>query len=454
MTHAHFYSVKHSILGRLLLATLVLLPLFCGLLGWSLDKAFTSSTHANEKAKLTLQVYSLIASAELEQDSLWLPEHFTDDRLNQASSDLFAVVFSKDPYTLIWRSKSAIKLKVPASWKATEIQPGSAVFGEVGNSQDELFFLQYHVVWEGDGEVERSFQFVVFERQDRVNQQIKAYRQTLWGWLITIAISITLVQVLILKWGLKPIKAVSDDLSLIQQGKQNKLHGSYPLELEEMTNSINTLLSNEAEQRKRYKKTLSNLAHSLKTPLAIMQGSLKPNNSAQNAELAEQINRIDQIVSYQLKKAISVPLNPFSNTIPLKTNCQKVVAALHKVYRDKPTNVVMDIPEDLTFKGEKGDLMEILGNLIDNAFKYGKGKIHIEASPINKNGLSLVIEDNGNGIATEYREKLLQRGERADTTQIGQGIGLSVVADIVSSYQGSIEINQSDLGGALVTVSL
>jgi len=276
----------------------------------------------------------------------------------------------------------------------------------------------------------------------------------LWGWLVAIAVSIILVQVLILKWGLNPIKAVSHDLSLIQQGNQSKLQGSYPLELEEMTNSINTLLSNEAEQRKRYKNTLSNLAHSLKTPLAIMQGSLKPDDVVQKNELVEQINRIDQIVSYQLKKSISVPQNPFSNTVPLKASCQKVVAALHKVYRDKPANVVIDISGELAFKGEKGDLLEVLGNLIDNAFKYGNGEIHIQAASTSTNGLSLMIEDNGNGIEAAYREKILQRGERADTTQIGQGIGLAVVADIISAYQGSIEIKQSDLGGALVTVNL
>ena len=441
-------------MGRLVLATLVLLPLFCGLLSFSLDKAFTSSVYTSQQAQLTLQTYSLIASAELEGAQLWLPQQFSEDRLNQASSDLFAVVMSSTSKKSIWRSNSAVDLSLPKAWHLARLEPGESEFGEVNDEQGSLFYFQYHVVWEGEQGVEYPFQFVVFERTDKLKQAITAYRQNLWLWLGLIAASMVLLQVFILRWGLKPIQEVANDLTDIQLGKQNLLDGDYPIELLDMTTSINTLISHEALQRQRYKNTLDNLAHSLKTPLSIMQGGLKSNKEIQVEEFEEQINRIDQIVSYQLSRAVSIPQNPLSASVSIRDNCEKVIAALHKVYRYKAVNVTMEISELAVFYGDKGDLLEILGNLLDNAFKYGNGEIQIIGERIEEKGFSLVIEDNGSGIDEQHRAKLLQRGQRADTLQPGQGIGLAVVTDIVSSYRGSIELSASELGGVAVSVSI
>ncbi len=449
----------NSIMGRLLVASALLLPLFCGLLGLSLDRAFTASLHSGERTQLTLQAYALIAAAELDQQNLeepqlWLPDQFTEDRLNQPSSDLFAMIFSTHLEQPLWQSPSAINNPLPNNWKPQTLKSGKSNFGEVSTHPEALFYLQYNVYWEDNSGTEHPFQFVVFETQHAISQQISTYRKNLWGWLSAIALSITVIQILILKWGLKPVREVSNDLKQIQQGKRSQLEGLYPHELREMTHSINTLLSNEAQQRKRYQNTLSDLAHSLKTPLAIMQGSLQSSETLAHDDLQEQIHRIDQIISYQLKRSVSAPVNPFSNAIPIKGNCEKIIAALNKVYREKPMAVTIDIPENLSFKGDKGDLLEILGNLLDNAFKYGNNEIKISGKRLNSKQLSISIEDNGLGILKEQRAQLLQRGERADTSMPGQGIGLSVVTDIVSSYRGSISFTQSPLGGLAVTLNL
>jgi len=443
-----------SIMGRLLIASLVLLPLFCGLLGFSLDRAFTQSLRASLQTQLTLQVYTLIAAADFDQQKLWFPEQLTDDRLNQPSSELFAVVFSINKDEPVWKSPSAINQTIPDSWQRQNLKTGQSDFSEINSTQGDLFYLQYNVFWEDDTSVEHPFQFVVFESQSKTRKQISSYRQSLWGWLTAIALSITIIQILILKWGLKPIHDVTADLKYVQQGQFPRLDGSYPSELKEMTDSINTLLSNEVQQRTRYKNTMSDLAHSLKTPLAIMQGSLHEPGTIDTIEIKQQINRIDQIISYQLKRAISAPTNLFSSEYPIKENCEKIISALQKVYRDKSVNVTMDIPEKITFKGDKGDLLEILGNLLDNAFKYGEGEVRISGKYSDPGGISICIEDNGHGITEVNRRKVLQRGERADTSLPGQGIGLSVVTDIVSSYRGSIKLSSSSLGGLAVTLKL
>lgn len=454
-------------MGRLLIASLIFLPLFCGLLGLSLDRAFSTSLRSGAQAQLKLQAYALIAAAELNQQQLWLPEQLTEDRLNQPSSDLFAVVFSSSQSLPTWRSPSAINRPLPRNWLPSPLPAGQFDFGEIANSeshnnQEHLFYLQYSVYWEDETGHEYPFQFVIFETQATINQQISSYRKSLWGWLAAIALSITVIQVLILRWGLKPVRQVTDDLERIQTGQLSRLDGRYPAELEAMTRGINTLLNNEAQQRERYQNTLSDLAHSLKTPLAIMQGSLQPteardassSNTEGLKEIEEQINRVDQIIGYQLKRAISAPANPFALAIPVQEYCEKVISALQKVYREKQVGVEFVCTDSPRFRGDKGDLMEILGNLLDNAFKYGNGEVRITALPVTPNGLSLTIEDNGPGIVTTQRTQLLQRGERADTSQPGQGIGLAVVTDIVSSYRGSIELTRSPMGGLSVTLQL
>ena len=257
-----------------------------------------------------------------------------------------------------------------------------------------------------------------------------------------------------MRWGLSPIRKVSNDLKRIQTGQLTELSSEYCSEINELTNGINTLLANEQQQRSRYKNTLSDLAHSLKTPLAIMQGGLQSTNAIDQKEFEQQINRIDQIISHQLKRGIVAPNNPFSNAIPVKASCESIVSALTKVYRDKPTKVTINLSQNLLFRGDEGDLLEVLGNLLDNAFKYGNGIIEVTGETLSDNKIKIAVEDNGLGVKREQYTQLLMRGERADTTQAGQGIGLAVVTDIVSSYRGSVELTPSNLGGLRVLVQL
>lgn len=443
-----------SIQGRLLTASLLLLPIFCGFLGLSLDRAFSNSLRTGEQAQLTLHAYALLAAAEFEDQQLWLPEQLTEVRLNQPSSGLFAAVYSSNNEQALWHSESAVSQQTLTTWQSRGERYGKPLFGELRDADHRYFYLQYNVFWEDAAGTQHPFQFVIFESDQNITDQLATYRKSLWGWLSAIAVVITILQLLIMRWGLKPIHRVSDDLKKIQAGQQQSLEGHYPRELSELTNGINTLISNEIAQRMRYKNTLSDLAHSLKTPLAIMQGSLQSSQQECKQELEHQINRIDQIISHQLKRPVSPPGNPFSAAISVKQSCENVADALAKVYRDKTVNVVITVPEDLKFRGDKGDLLEIMGNLLDNAFKYGGDTIQITGKPLSTNTIVIEIEDDGPGINSEQYAQLLKRGERADTTKPGQGIGLAVVADMVSSYRGSIDLTRSSLGGLSIRIQI
>lgn len=424
---------------------------------------------ANEEAQLMLQAYALIASTEFIDDQIWLPEQLTEDKFNQISSGLFALIYENQNPIPIWQSKSALNEKNIDQWKPKSLSSGKRYFGELSDFEKPLSYLQYSVIWETESQTEKALQFIIFNDQSTLDKQISAYRASLWFWLVAIAIVITLTQLLILKWGLRPIQEVADDIKAIQNNSESRLNGRYPSELKVMTDSINTLLDTESAQRSRYKESLSDLAHSLKTPLAIMQGCLYELNQhtisendnklvndtmAKNEaekELSEQINRINQIINYQLKRSVNVPSNAFSNLVKIRPQCEKILSALNKVYREQAMQVDMDIPPELSFKGDKDDLLEVLGNLLDNAYKYGKDHILIKADNFNDH-LKITIEDNGSGIPEQHQEKILERGQRADTTKSGQGIGLAVVTDIISHYNGSLKFDTSSLGGLAIII--
>ena len=191
----------------------------------------------------------------------------------------------------------------------------------------------------------------------------------------------------------------------------------------------------------------------------IMQAlSTRPQDADKQLEAVdEQLVRMNQIVSYQLQRAVqSNSGSALAKQVLVRPIAMKVLDALSKVYRDKSVSVETRLDADAVFHGDERDLLEVLGNVLDNAFKYGRGQVRIsaETKASDSSGLQIVIEDDGPGISAEKQEFVLQRGARADTLVQGQGIGLAVVTDIVGSYDGTIEVASSDLGGARITMRL
>ena len=162
---------------------------------------------------------------------------------------------------------------------------------------------------------------------------------------------------------------------------------------------------------------------------------------------------MNTIVEYQLQRAATAGSSGIGSYVDMEESLTRLIDSLQKVYRDRNINVEMNVDPSLMFKGDEGDLMEILGNLLDNAFKWCKRRVVVTAEQHGKK-LSIRIEDDGPGMKPGQVEQLLQRGARADETVPGHGIGLSIVHNIVKAYRGSLEIKQSGLGGVCVSVVL
>ena len=263
-----------------------------------------------------------------------------------------------------------------------------------------------------------------------------------------------LSQSVILRWGLAPLRKVGVELNLIEAGKQQQIEDRYPQEIERLTNNINLLLEHERQQKTRYRDAMGNLAHSLKTPLAVLQASLQTDFHQQDKQaMQEQLNSMDAIVKYQLQRAVTAGSTRLSNAVELLPTVSRLLKSLQKVYADKGITVTLKVDSSLIFRGDEGDLMEVLGNLLDNAFKWAHQQVDISAEQTEEQ-LKISISDDGVGIAAGKVAEILQRGVRADQSTAGHGIGLAIVKDIAEAYGGDIVISKSDLGGTQVRVLL
>ena len=285
--------------------------------------------------------------------------------------------------------------------------------------------------------------------------EIDSFRSTLWRWLGGMALVLLLAQGAILRWGLQPLRRVTADLQRIEQGHAERLEGDYPGELTGLTSSLNSLIEHTKAVQSRYRNSLGDLAHSLKTPLAILQSSQAGSDAtdASHALLSEQVERMDEIISHQLQRAAVSGRSTLTAPVVIDRIVERLVRTLNKVYQEKQVAVELELDPDATFTGDEADLTEILGNLLENAYKYCRGavRIGVQQDP-RPGGIVISIEDDGPGIPPDQVDTLLQRGRRMDESIPGQGIGMSMASEIIALYGGQLTFDNSPLGGTRVRI--
>lgn len=461
MSTEHPFS-PYSLQSRLLTAVCVLLTIFLGLTGIVLDRAFRSSVEAGVAEQLQAQIYVLLSAVEEEDGAFYFLQDLREPRFTQLNSGLYGLV-SNPIAGEVLRTPSALEIEFEdfaQLWQS--VNRGDFYFSRAfaGNGE-EYFIAVYGVIWESGA---APYDFAVIESTSTYLAEVNNFRASLWSWLGGVAVLLLVLQVLLLRWGLSPLRRLAIDLKNIESGNSEQLDENYPKELQSVTQNLNLLIKSERKQQTRYRETLGDLAHSLKTPLAVVAGAVqalseKPSGSldeisdAQIQAIQEQLERMNQIVSYQLQRAVKTNVSSsLARRVDLEACIEKIIRALEKVYAEKAMLVSRHLESDVFFLGDERDLMEVLGNVLDNAFKYGAHRLQVTVSVSRTPESQLIIrvEDDGLGIAADHQEYVLQRGARVDTLAQGQGIGLAVVTDIVSSYGGQIAVSNSELGGASV----
>ncbi len=439
-----------SLIRRLLLVSSLVLAGFLGATGLALDQAFRNSLDASRTQRMEALLYTLLAAASLEEEGLVVEPPLADARFRTLESGLYARILD-DAGRAVWRSQSLMG----QAWSGTgTLPPGEQRWAEGQAAGEAVLVLSYGLEWEDPAVGAGRFTVELAEALSLRQAELQAYRQGLWGWLLGAAAALLLAQVMIQRWGLAPLRRVAGELDAIRRGKRQSLDENYPRELLPLTQSLNRLLKAERERGTRYRQALADLAHSLKTPLAVLRSRVESDpDTPAPAEVIEQIERMDSSLQYHLGRASRAGragLGESSPAAPVITRLQRAIP----MPADRDVRIDVHCQPEARFPGPEADLMELLGNLLDNAAKWAASRIRLTVDQHQGRQLTLVVEDDGPGIPDTLRAQVLERGIRGDQSRPGQGLGLAVVRDLVNDYEGDLTISQSPLGGASLRVRL
>ena len=438
--------IRRSIRARLIMgAALVLLAFMAGA-GMAVQRAHADSVRVAHFARLQGTIYLLLAAAELDAGgALLMPAAFAEPRLSLPGSGLYAGI-SNVAKGEQWRSPSTVGASLPVLLPAAVGQWRYETVEQPGHS---FLAATYGVKW-ATRQGEAPLVLSVLEDKSEFDREIAAFNRTLLSWLGGAAFLLLFAQTLLLEWALAPLRRVAHEIRRIERGEQARIEGSYPAEIAGLTDNLNTLIGQERVRQTRYREALSFLAHSLKTPLAVLRTGLS--EPAQlPAMVAQQVDRMDDIVQHQLGRAAASGAARFAPQLPIAPILNRIRGSLDKVYAERALAFTLDCPQDLSWRIDEGDAFEILGNVLDNAAKWAAHRVTARAW-LEAGELHLRVEDDGPGFSDT--QSILQLGVRLDERVPGHGVGLAVVSDLVASHQGKLELSRAATGGARIDIVL
>ena len=447
-------AASPSFLLRLLLSAGLALLVSLALVGLAVDRGYRSASVGALEERLTSTVFLLLSTIDLAANGQpVISEALAEPRLEQPGSGLYAGALTPFGH---WHSASlAGVIDAP---RVDPLARGAEVFRGPG-SDGSYFMHTMGLGWEQpDGEIV-DLTLWAAEDPDRYQAQIQAFRTDLWRWLVLAAVLVIAVQTLILVLFLKPLRQVAREIAEIESGQRERLSGAYPRELQPLTANLNALLASERDNAAHYRRALADLAHALKTPLAVMRTRVESGEAVSSDTLTEELTRMERLIRRQLERAARSTRRTLNQPVTVLPLLQRLAESLERLYR--ADGVIIEIAGDpaVCVRMDERDLMELCGNLLDNAAKYGNGRVHAEvttgAAGLREDGVEIRVEDNGPGLNAEEFARLVERGVRGDEQAEGQGLGLSIAWQLVDAYGGTLRAEASDsLGGASIRVRL
>ncbi|HEX7079667.1 MAG TPA: ATP-binding protein [Gammaproteobacteria bacterium] len=447
-------ALVRSLRARVLLWVSVALTVLFAVTVATLDATFRRSTETARREVLEAQVLGLIGLAEPTSDGeLTLPPALLDPQFQVPDSGVYGILWDAEGHTL-WQSGSLLGRELSVKSLPEPGVPRYVALRPDGFPPLEALLLT--TTWPfDDGHVE-PFTFGIAVSLDPYLERQSAFRSYLIGWFAAITGVTLLVLTGLLRFVLRPLRTLERQVREVEAGRRLGLTGDFPAELTPLAHNLNALIGTERKRLVRYRNMLDDLAHSLKTPLAAMRSLLPELGDAgeASAALARELERMDQRVSYQLRRARASGATGLGvEPVAVAEVLGDLKRTLDKVYRDKRVECVLRVADGAVFHGDRGDLTELLGNLLDNAYKYCGGRVEAAAG-VRDGRLVVTIGDDGAGIDAGAAQLLLERGARADESVPGHGIGLAVVRETVELYDGTLAVAKSPLGGAELRVEL
>ncbi len=441
-------AVKGSLSRRMILIAAVWIGVLLSGGGFALDRVLSQAVTRNFDDQLEYVLRSLLNSAEIgpEGEVIFSRDAAADQRFVEPYSGLYWQVSGKGredfPSRSLWDRKLA--------FGGTHDDRNAHFYDSNQFPDEQLRIVERDAVIPGS---KVHWRFQVAQSRDGLNAQITTLRRTLVRSFALLALGLIVMAALQTFYGLWPLRRVRDEIARMRAGQSNRVSSSMPVEVAPMVEELNALIEHNERQAEEARRHAGNLAHALKTPLTVIMNAA----TAQSDDLADTVIReartMRRQVDHHLARARAVGRRGSAHSrADVWPSLESVERAVGRLYR----HVRIDVtgPRELQVHVERQDLDEMLGNLIENAAKYGGGSVFVTVGA-QAGFVEFLVEDDGLGIPEEERIRIFDRGVRLDTGKPGTGLGLAIVRDVAEIYEGNVALEESeDLGGLLVRLRL
>ena len=424
--------------------------------GWVLSEAFGSAVRDNFDTALQVDLDGLIAAAEPDAyGSINLRGQYLNRRFERAYSGLYwqiepeglPVMFS---HSLLDRTLHPQDLKNTQDfwWGTAE-----------GPLDHRLRVLVKHVKFPVTATKTpkdfKAYTFIVAGDMASVDASIAEFNSTIFWSFAALFVGLVAAVFLQVRVGLQPLRRVEQSLARIRDGSAQRLEGHFPAEIAPLAAELNSLIEHSAEVVGRARTHVSNLAHFLKTPLTVLRSEAEAAPGPLADSVMKQVGIMRRQVDHYLTRARSAgALNVLGNRTPVAPVLEDLARVLHRIHAERGIAIAVECPADLYFRGERQDLEEMAGNLMDNACKWARSAVTATATRVEGRSFCLTVADDGHGLASEDLGRVTSRGERLDETVPGSGLGLSIVRDISKLYGGGLVLEKAALGGLSAALTL
>ena len=448
----------NSLAARLIAAAAVWTMLGLAVGGLVLSGAFRNAAEGNFDAGLAADMDGLIAAAEPDPDGgVILQDRFVNHQFDRVYSGLYYQIKPLAPGARGGQiSHSLFDHEIAPTGLAAQgtLSWGYAAGPEQQNLRVVTRRLEFPIASTPDQHDSRAYLFLVGGDLAAVDAQSEAFNGTLIWSFVLLGLGLVMAVFLQVRVGLTPLRKLQQSLARIRDGSAQKLEGSFPAEIAPLATELNSLIAHSAEVVGRARTHVSNLAHYLKTPLSVLASEAEASPGALGDQVRRQVGIMRRQVDHYLARARAAgSVDVLGNRTEVGPVLADLARVLTRIHAERAIAIETECPASVYFRGERQDLEEMAGNLMDNGCKWARNKVRVRLTP--KGAMfELAVEDDGPGLTEEERSKVGTRGERLDESVPGSGLGLAIVRDISKLYGGFFGLEASALGGLKAILTL
>nr|WP_231848785.1 HAMP domain-containing sensor histidine kinase [Sphingobium sp. SYK-6] len=415
--------------------------------GLALDRVLTSAITRNFDDGLSYVLTAMISSAEVgPEGEVLFNRPLADQRFLEPASGLYYQISGEGHED--WRSRSLWDRAIQVTPDMRD-RPGQGIDSHQF-PEEPLRLMARTVILPGS---DTRWIFIVAQAREGLDAQIRSLRQTLVNSFLALGVGLILLAALQVFFGLRPLRRIRREIARMRAGEKSRVTEPLPREVQPLVEELNALLAHNEQQAEEARRHAGNLAHALKTPLTVVMNAATAKAPDLSGIVIRETGTMRRQIDHHLARARALGRRGAAQSrTEVWPSLEAVERAVERLYPD--VRIDRDGAHDAVVRVERQDLDELLGNLIENAAKYGGGSVFVTVSPQGQS-IDILVEDDGAGIPENERERIFDRGVRLDSGKPGTGLGLAIVRDVAEIYGGTVELDESeDLGGLLVRLRL